>query len=79
MTFVKQSTGWATEALIALIVILALAGIGDLAGKYGLSALEGTAGQVLQVGLGVLAAITARRREQAKRDAQESATSRAGA
>lgn len=79
MQLMKQSTGWATEALIALIVILALAGIGDVATKYGLTALEGTASQVLQVALGVLAAITARRREAAKAEAQAQANGTAGA
>lgn len=79
MTFVKQSTGWATETIVALIVVMALAGAADLGTRYGLPVLSETASQLLTAGLGVVAAFLARRREYAKRQAQEAATGKAGA
>lgn len=79
MTFVKHSTGKATEALLALAVVLLLAAGRDLAARYGLPTLADTAAEVLGIASGILAVFAARRREHAKREAQEIASARAGA
>lgn len=79
MTFVRQSTGWATETIVALIIVIALAGAADLGTRYGMPVLSETASQLLTAGLGVVAAFLARRREHAKREAQEAASARSGA
>lgn len=79
MTFVKKSTGWVNETLTVLAIVLLLAAGKDLAVRYGLPTLADTAAQVLGIASGILALFAARRREWAKREAQEVASGRAGA
>lgn len=58
-----SSTGWRTEALLIALIVLILAGVDDVAAKYGFEVLQGTAAQLVKAGISLLAIATARARQ----------------
>ena len=59
---VTKSRGWRTEAILVVLGLLILAGVGDVATMVGLESLKGTSAELLKLGMAVAAGMTARAR-----------------